>query len=140
MWMIAQELTQDVFIKALSNTAHLRDRNKAAHWLSRIASNAAIDFLRKRRHWQTVAIDKLLNFADDRDRSPEEIAIATSEYDRAGKHLRLLSDRERTALFLREVEELRTAEVSKQMGCSQATVRSHIANARVKLRHHRRNE
>jgi RNA polymerase sigma-70 factor (ECF subfamily) len=48
--------------------------------------------------------------------------------------LRLLSARERTALILRDIEGLPAAEVAKQLGCSPATVRSHIANARVKFR------
>jgi RNA polymerase sigma-70 factor (ECF subfamily) len=48
--------------------------------------------------------------------------------------LRLLTGRERIALLLRDVEGLEAGEVAKRLGCSKATVRSHIANARVKLR------
>ena len=48
--------------------------------------------------------------------------------------LRLLSPRERAALILRDVEGLPAEEVAKRLNCSKATVRSHIANARVKLR------
>src|SRR5215472_4164749 len=43
----AQDLTQEAFIKALQRQDQLKDIDKAAHWLSRIASNTAIDFLRK---------------------------------------------------------------------------------------------
>jgi RNA polymerase sigma-70 factor (ECF subfamily) len=45
-----------------------------------------------------------------------------------------LTDRERTALLLRDVEDLPAEEVATRLQCSKATVRSHIANARVKLR------
>jgi RNA polymerase sigma-70 factor (ECF subfamily) len=48
--------------------------------------------------------------------------------------LRLLSERERAALILRDVEGLPAIEVAAQLGCTPATVRSHIANARVKFR------
>jgi RNA polymerase sigma-70 factor (ECF subfamily) len=48
--------------------------------------------------------------------------------------LRLLSTRERTALLLRDVEGLPADEVAKELNCSKATVRSHIANARMKFR------
>ena len=47
--------------------------------------------------------------------------------------MRLLSVRERTALMLRDVEGLSAEEVAKQLNCSKATVRSHIANARTKM-------
>ena len=48
--------------------------------------------------------------------------------------LAVLTDRERTALLLRDVEGLPAEEVAARLNCSKATVRSHIANARVKLR------
>ena len=43
----AQDLTQETFIKALQRQDQLKDEQKAAHWLSRIAHNTAIDFLRR---------------------------------------------------------------------------------------------
>src|SRR5437879_13292245 len=43
----AQDLTQEAFIKALQRQDQLKDLEKASHWLSRIASNTAIDFLRR---------------------------------------------------------------------------------------------
>jgi len=130
----AQELTQDVFIKALSNAVDLKNTDKLAHWLSRIASNVAIDFIRRRRHRQTVELDGLVNLADKTVVNPEYKAITHNEYRWYTEHLAVLTDRERTALLLRDVEEWPTSEVALQMGCSHATVRSHIANARVKLR------
>ena len=48
--------------------------------------------------------------------------------------LRLLTARERAALMLRDVEGLPAEEVAQRLNCSKATVRSHIANARIKLR------
>src|ERR1700686_4610106 len=41
----AQDLTQEAFIKALQRQDQLKDELKAAHWLSRIATNTALDFL-----------------------------------------------------------------------------------------------
>src|ERR1700748_3799683 len=43
----AQDLTQEAFIKALQRQEQLKDELKAAHWLSRIATNTALDFLRR---------------------------------------------------------------------------------------------
>src|SRR6202166_5307761 len=43
----AQDLTQEAFIKALQHQEQLKDEQKAAHWLSRIATNTAIDFMRR---------------------------------------------------------------------------------------------
>lgn len=43
----AEDLTQETFIKALVRQDQLNDNVKAAHWLSKIATNTAIDFLRR---------------------------------------------------------------------------------------------
>src|SRR5712672_1937377 len=51
----AQDLTQEAFIKALQREDQLKDLDKASHWLSRIASNTAIDFLR--RHGRITTVD-----------------------------------------------------------------------------------
>ena len=48
--------------------------------------------------------------------------------------LEILTERERTALVLRDIEGLSAAEVARELDCSKATVRSHIANARIKIR------
>mgnify|MGYP003901670577 FL=1 len=46
----------------------------------------------------------------------------------------MLTSRERAVLLLRDVEGLPAEEVARYLKCSKATVRSHIANARVKFR------
>ena len=68
------------------------------------------------------------------EESPEQLVLRGEhrEYLQAG--LDSLTGRERTALLLRDVEGLPAEEVALQLNCSKATVRSHIANARVKLR------
>src|SRR5215831_15859646 len=55
----AQDLTQEAFIKALQRQDQLKDAEKAAHWLSRIASNTAIDFLRRHGRVNFCDIDDL---------------------------------------------------------------------------------
>src|SRR3984957_16666760 len=56
----AQDLTQEAFIKALQRQDQLKELDKAAHWLSRIASNTAIDFLRRNGKQSFCEIDSLL--------------------------------------------------------------------------------
>src|SRR5215831_9566410 len=53
----AQDLTQEAFIKALQRQDQLKDEQKAAHWLSRIATNTAIDFLRRHSRVSFCEID-----------------------------------------------------------------------------------
>ena len=127
----AQDLTQEAFIKALQHQEQLKDEQKAAHWLSRIATNTAIDFLRRSGRATFCEIDEA---PESHSESPEQALLRGEHREYLEDGLRLLSPRERQALMLRDVEGLPAEEVAQRLDCSKATVRSHIANARTKLR------
>jgi RNA polymerase sigma-70 factor, ECF subfamily len=127
----AQDLTQEAFIMALQHQEQLKDEQKAAHWLSRIATNTAIDFLRRNSRASFCEIDEA---PESHSETPEQELLRGEHRQYLEDGLRLLSPRERTALLLRDVEGLGAEEVAEQMSCSKATVRSHIANARTKMR------
>ena len=131
----AQDLTQETFIKALQRQDQIKDLEKAGHWLSRIASNTAIDFLRRHGRISHCDIDDLPEpMATEPEDSPERLLLRSEQAEYLEDGLRLLSVRERTALILRDIDGLPAEEVAKQLNCSKATVRSHIANARIKFR------
>src|SRR5215475_4458517 len=72
----AQDLTQEAFIKALQRQDQLRDLEKAAHWLSRIASNTAIDFLRRSGRVSFSDIDDVPEpVATSRGENPEQLLL-----------------------------------------------------------------
>lgn len=131
----AQDLTQEAFIKALQREEQLRDTEKAAHWLSRIATNTAIDFLRRHGRFSFTELDELPEpLSSPLSDSPEQLLLRAEHRAYLEDGLRLLTGRERLALLLRDVEGLPADEVARRIGCSKATVRSHIANARIKFR------
>jgi RNA polymerase sigma-70 factor (ECF subfamily) len=130
----AQDLTQEAFIKALQRQDQLKETDKAAHWLSRIASNTAIDFLRRNGKVNFCEIDTLVEPLTEPTDSPEQAVIRSEHRAHLEEGLNVLTERERTALLLRDVEGLPAEVVAEQMNCSKATVRSHIANARIKYR------
>jgi RNA polymerase sigma-70 factor, ECF subfamily len=129
----AQDLTQETFIKALQRQGQLKDLERAGHWLSRIAANTAIDFLRRKKKLSFTDISQLAGFptpwAD-----PEQSVLRGEHKLHLDGGLAVLTERERMALLLRDVEDIPADQVAKHMNCSMATVRSHIANARTKFR------
>jgi RNA polymerase sigma-70 factor (ECF subfamily) len=131
----AQDLTQETFIKALQRQEQIKDLDKVAHWLSRIASNTAIDFLRRHGRVNFSDIDEIAEpLRAEASHNPEHLLLRAEQSEYLEDGLRLLSARERSALLLRDVEGLPAEEVARELNCSKATVRSHIANARIKFR------
>lgn len=131
----AQDLTQEAFIKALQRRDQLKDLEKSAHWLSRIATNTAIDFLRRHGRVAYSPLEEIAEPLVDRaEIDPEERILRAEKKAFLDRGLECLTVRERAALLLRDVEDLPAEEVAARLNCSKATVRSHIANARSKFR------
>src|SRR6185312_14628308 len=110
----AQDLTQEAFIKALQRQDQLRDEQKAAHWLSRIATNTALDFLRRSGRVSFCEIDEapVSRHADSRQENPEKALLRAERGAWLAEGLERLTPRERAALVLRDVEELPAEEVA----------------------------
>src|ERR1022692_785889 len=102
----AQDLTQEAFIKALQRQDQLKDLEKAAHWLSRIATNTAIDFLRRAGRVNFTDLESLPEpVLRSHQESPEQRVLRTEHRDRLEAGLEILTARERMALLLRDVED-----------------------------------
>src|SRR5271166_5768405 len=87
----AQDLTQEAFIKALQRQDQLKDLDKAAHWLSRIASNTAIDFLRRHGKVNFCEIDTLLEPLSEPSASPEQSVLRNEHREYLERGLSLLT-------------------------------------------------
>src|SRR5882757_9043750 len=98
----AQDLTQEAFIKALQRQTQLKDLDKAAHWLSRIASNTAIDFLRRNKKISFTDVNYLVETADTGIDGPEQSLLRGERKRHLDGGLAVLTERERTALLLRD--------------------------------------
>ncbi len=130
----AQDLTQETFIKALQRQGQLKDSTKTTHWLSRIAANTAIDYLRRNKRFAVTDVSELEEKRPSSSENPEQLVLRGERKLHLDGGLAFLTERERTALLLRDVEDMPADQVAAQMNCSMATVRSHIANARIKFK------
>jgi RNA polymerase sigma-70 factor (ECF subfamily) len=126
----AQDISQDVFLKLYRNLSRL-DTASLTSWLYRVTVNACYDRRRRRRpedpveyaeQLPTTAADPLQLLTDAERRS----VLALS--------LRMLPEKERAALVLRDLEGLSTEETAQILGSSEATVRSQVSKARVKVK------
>ena len=127
----AQDASQEVFLRAFRFLHRFDRRRPFEPWLVRMTVNVCRDVGRKRMRDAGVALNpETLRSASD----PH--SEFTSEQNRQMLHglLRGLPEKERTALVLRDLEGLSTAEVAGILGSSEVTVRSQISKARLKIR------
>ncbi len=127
----AKDASQEVFLRLYRNLRKLRNDDNVSGWLYRVTVNVCHD-LRRRRPLETPVEEALEIAAAEAD--PQQAAAETERRRALELSLRLLSERERAAVVLRDLEGLSTEEVARAMGSTEATVRSHISQARMKMR------
>jgi len=128
----AQDASQEVFLKLYRSLAKVEAQGNISGWLYRVTVNACHD-LRRRRPAAAVPMEDAGELASG-EAVPQE---QTAELERRRvlrMSLRTLSEKERAALVLRDLEGLSTGEVARVLGSSEATVRSQICKARVKVK------
>ena len=134
----AEDLTQEVFVKALEAIGSYKWRNLPfSSWLFRIAHNQVIDYYRKenregKQYWDdNIRID---------EPNPEDIAEHDLEAEELSENIKKLSPAQREVISLRFGAELSLAEVAKALSKSTGTVKALQYNAVVALRKMMQNE
>ena len=128
----ALDVTQDVFLRLYRYLNRYDRRRPLRAWLYTMTVNAARDCSRRHRR-------------NANGRGPHGVATAVAPVAR--EHLsigderavieaalRQLSEKERAAVVLHDIEGLSTEDTAKALGSSATTVRSQLSRARVKLR------
>jgi len=127
---LAEELTQNAFIKAYAALARLPGQANRRAWLYRIATNVCYDHLRRRRLIQWLPLQE----RDSRpfgDLNPEH---RVGQEDVVQRSLAKLSPDDRAALILYGVEGYSTAEISEMLGVSPGAVKTRLCRARERFR------
>ncbi len=131
----ADDLAQEVWIKAYRGLAGYRGEAKFTTWLYRIAYNTAVESGRKQQR-QSAALDAWRQFNDQ----AEEVVPSQDDLDQrrlAAVVRSFLSDlppRQRAVFALADLDGVTTAEIAERLEIEEATVRVTLRNARRAIR------
>jgi RNA polymerase sigma factor (sigma-70 family) len=128
----ALELSQEVFIKAWEALPAWRPEARFHTWVYRIASNVALDVLRRRKVVQFVALEEDYDAPADQP-GPESQLQARQQLRGLDAALARLPADQREIVLLREVEGLGYEELAATLSIDVGTVKSRLARARAAL-------
>lgn len=127
----ARQVAQAVFVRLWRSLDRYDDARPFDTWLHQVTVNASIDHHRRSK---ARAAERPLDEAMTMAR-PAEDPVEAAEVGRILEELvALLSEKQRMAFLLREVERLPTSEVAAALGTTESTVRNHVFQARRILR------
>ena len=127
---LAQEFTQDTFIRAFERLRDFRGESAFSTWLHSIAVSVSLNGLRKvkRFHAREAALDEALTVgARTRDAEPD----LKSRLRRA---IDALSDGYRTVFVMHDIEGYTHEEIGAALGVETGTSKANLSRARAKLR------
>jgi RNA polymerase sigma-70 factor (ECF subfamily) len=132
----ARDLVQLTFLRVWENRHKFDHRFSPNTWLYRIATNLAIDFLRakKTRIQKLEPVRQHLYRVVNRPDSNLEEIFRREILDILHDLTSDLTERQKLAFFLSQIEELTSPEVAMVLGCRESTVRNHLFAARKILR------
>lgn len=133
----AEEAAQDAFLALWRGIDRFRQESSLSTWIYRLATNACIDTLRRRKKQSgSVSLDDEELFVDAVDTSPQP--QETVEHREAQKLLQeglsTLPEEYRKVLILREIEGLSYTEIAESASIELGTVKSRISRGRSLLR------
>ena len=131
----AADITQDTFIKAYRKLDTLTDASSTRSWLYRIATNTAIDEMRRRRHVAPMGADEDHPVEQaDGGPGPETQVLSGLMDERIGRALLRLRPNHRQCLILSDVEDMSAVQIGEVMGMSNGAVRVLLCRARGEMR------
>lgn len=136
----AEDLSQEVFIKAFRSLDGFRGEAKFSSWLYRIAVNTRINQSRKKAYTAMKAQENLdtINWetysGTNASGNPEEQAHASLIQKHIDEALNALSVRERCVFVLRHYDDFPLAQIAEIMSVKLGTVKSTLFRALTKLR------
>lgn len=138
----AEDISQEVFLKAYERFDMLKENPSAGGWLKTVATNLSINHLQRyRKRWSFFS--ELVRPSDD-DPEPEPVQFSAPETLLTGidsnerrawveEALNKLPEHQRVPLVLYHFEELPYDEIAKRLGVSLAKVKTDILRARAAL-------
>jgi RNA polymerase sigma-70 factor, ECF subfamily len=137
----AQDAMQDTLLSAFKHIGGFEGRAKFSTWLVSIARNAALQRLRSRRNLQSLDEGYEGEDCDFRPRqiaawqeNPEQRHSKAEMRDLVEKGLLQLPAKYRVIVMLRDIDQLSTDEVARQLGLSVPAVKTRLLRGRLMLR------
>lgn len=138
----AKDVSQETMIKIYKNIDKCKEIKAIVGWITKITSNACIDFLRVKKRLNALSLEAEIETEDGTieqqlrsdDPSPEEQVIYRELRSNIADALARLSDSYRILIVMRDIYGYSYNEIAEGMGLQLGTVKSRLSRARNNLR------
>ncbi len=141
----AEDATQQTFVSLIEHLQDFREESSIVTWILKVATNAALKILRKKRGHTAAFVSSFATEEQYRDltlpefiapwsKTAEEIAEQAEVREELDRALESLEDRYRLVFILRDIEGLSVKETAETLQLSESNVKVRLLRARLALR------
>ena len=129
---VADDVTQQIFLKLFTAIRQFRGDSEFTTWLYRLVVNACLDERRRSRRW--LPLPETVTMTNPSDKKPQEKQYARREISEAVQAaIGELKPKFRLPILLKYIEGLSYEEIASVMGCSKGTVASRLNRGHSQL-------
>ncbi|HDL00887.1 MAG TPA: RNA polymerase sigma factor [candidate division Zixibacteria bacterium] len=133
----AEDVTQDVFVKAIHSVHQFRGNATISTWLYQIAVNTSLNYFRRKKIIKWLSLDFLMGKEEyflDNSKARPDLELEKTESEALIRYaIHSLPARQRTAIILQRYEGLSYREIAEIMKTSLSAVESLIHHAKDNL-------
>jgi len=135
---VAEEVTQDVFVKLWLKRKNLETVQSLESYLFIIARNHIFDLFNKRKRDQNF-LDTLMENLQENNATPEDVLLLKESQELIAEAVATLSQQQQIVYDLRRNQGLSLEDVAAKMGISRNTARNHLNRALQNIRYFLKN-
>ncbi len=129
---LAEDLSQETFLKIFLGLRRFRGESSVKTWALTVARNTFLAYARKKR--PLLLDEQEMDSAAGQQGSPEDYMLKKEQGSLIQEVLMALNEQDRTVLILRDYERLSYAEAAKILGIEEGVLKSRLYRARQRFR------
>jgi len=133
-WELAEDISQESFIRVYRSARHYRPTAKFTTWFYRIVVNLCLDEKRRAKHSPVALSDFSNQLESHQENNPLDTHMINEKKHLVWKALAKLNKRERMAVVLHRFHGMSHLDVANVTGWSQSAVESLLVRSYQKLR------
>ena len=134
---LAQDATQEIFMKIFLNLAKFGEKSKFSTWIYSITYNYCIDFIRRKKKEKNLFSDEMENAPDIVDEVPDK-ALLEMEVFKLKTVLNDIPTGDRAVLLMKYQDEMSIKEIASILDKSESAVKMKIKRAKAKAQKKKR--
>ncbi len=136
----ADDIVQDVFVKASAALKEFRGDSSLYTWLYRIAVNLSLNEIRRKRVRDFFRLEDVEHLEESSEHEPDKVAEAEEQRKLIEEAVRFLPPKQRTVFVLRYYEELAYEEIAGILHTSVGGLKANFFHAVKKVAGHLRKQ